>query len=61
MTYYINYPFNVRPIYDDRDKIIAHGGWHEFEILLPRDNIFEIIETKTIDNVFHNNGIKIAI
>jgi hypothetical protein len=52
MAYYINYPFNVRPIYDDRDKIITHGGWHEFEILLPRDNIFEIIETKTIDDVF---------
>lgn len=46
MAYYINYPFDIKKEYD------IYYGRHEFEILLQRNNIFEIIETKTIGKIF---------
>jgi hypothetical protein len=46
--YYMNSPFGI--IYDNVLKKFI--GYQEYEILLPRENIFEVLETKTIKNCF---------
>jgi hypothetical protein len=46
MAYYMNHPFGV---YFD-ELINKNVGQQEYEILMPRGNIFEVVETKTIDD-----------
>lgn len=46
LGYYMNYLFGVY----QGEKINKNIGLQEYEILLPRNNIFEVIETKTIDD-----------
>jgi hypothetical protein len=48
MAYYINYPFGIYEL----DNIEKYDGLYEFEILLQRNNIFKIIETQKINDVF---------
>jgi len=48
MAYYMNHPFGI---YHDKD-INKFVGLEEHEIMLPRNNIFYVIETKSIGKFF---------